>query len=154
MTNPVATGAETQQTTPTPPGAETPSGSTPPEDSKVFDETYVKGLRDEAAKHRREKKEAEERASEVAKRLLEARVATLGTDLADPTDLFAWVAPEGLIGEDGFPDDDSIQEAIGGLLEKKPHLRSREPRGDLDQGGRGENVETFSFNDWLRSAAG
>jgi hypothetical protein len=144
MPEEVATGAETPTT---PPPSE--EGTTP----KVFDEDYVKNLRDEAAKHRHEKKAADEKAQAAAQRLLEARVEALGTDLADPTDLFAWTASEALFDEDGLPDDDAIKTAIEGLLEKKPHLRTRDARGDIDQGGRGENVETFSFNDWIKSAA-
>lgn len=135
--------------TPAPEAATPESGEEP----KVFDEAYVKGLRDEAAKHRLEKKTAEEKAQAASQRLLEARVEALGTDLADPSDLFAWTASEALFDEEGLPDDERIQEAIEGLLEKKPHLRTRDARGDIDQGGRGENVETFSFNDWLKSAA-
>lgn len=131
-----------------------PAGSpSEPQEPKTYDEKYVKDLRDEAVKHRFDKKEAEAKAKEANKRLLDARVEALGQDMADPHDLFAWTAAEGLLGEDGFPDDEAIKAAIENLLTQKPHLRTRDARGDIDQGGRGENVETFSFNDWLRSAA-
>lgn len=122
---------------------EAPEGS---EDPKVFDESYVKGLRDEAAKHRREKKA-------LADRLLDSTITSTASDLADPADLLVYVDRAELVGEDGLPDPERIIAAQADLLGRKPHLRSREPRGDIDQGGRGAEVETFSFNDWLRAAA-
>jgi len=123
----------------------------PPEDTaeaeaKTFDEAYVKNLRDESAKHRREKKA-------LADRLLDTTVTSTAVDLADPADLLVYVDRAELVGEDGLPDADLILIAMNSLLEKKPHLRSRQPRGSIDQGGRGQEIETFSFNDWLKSAS-
>lgn len=123
------------------------SGPPSPEDNvKVFDEAYVGKLRDEAAKHRREKKA-------LADRLLDTTVKSSAVDLADPADLLVYVDRADLLDEDGLPDPEKIVEAQNSLLEKKPHLRTRDARGDIDQGGRGKPVESFSFNDWLRSAA-
>jgi hypothetical protein len=122
------------------------SADAPADAPKVFDEAYVAKLRDENSKHRRDKKA-------LVDRLLDSTVASAATDLADPADLLVYVNRADLLGEDGLPDPDLIAAAQEALLARKPHLRSRQARGDIDQGGRGQQVETFSFNDWLRSAA-
>lgn len=153
MTEQQATGAENPQPTP-PEGSTPPTGSgAPPEEPKTFDAEYVKSLRDEAAKHRNEKKASEEKAQALSQRLLDQMVKSSCTELADPGDLLAWVAKEDLLGEDGLPDEEKILAAQSDLLERKPHLRTRDARGDIDQGGRGGEVDSFSFNDWLKSHA-
>jgi hypothetical protein len=128
------------------PSVEPDAQSDASEEPKTFDEAYVSKLRDEAAKHRREKKA-------LADRLLDTTVAAAAADLADPADLLVYVDRADLLGEDGLPDTERIVAAQNDLLARKPHLRSRQPRGDIDQGGRGQEVESFSFNDWLKAAA-
>lgn len=118
----------------------------PPEESEVFDKAYVTKLREENSKRRREN-------NALADRLLEITVSSVGTELADPADLLVYVDRASLLDEDGLPDSELIAAAVEDLLERKPHLRSRGARGDIDQGGRGKEVESFSFNDWLKSAA-
>lgn len=126
------------------------SAQSAPEDhaevSKVFDEEYVGKLRDENAKHRREKKD-------LTNRLLDHIVNSVATDMADPADLLIYVKRDELVGEDGVPDPELVKAAQEDLLARKPHLRTRDARGDIDQGGRGRDVESFDFNNWLRSAA-
>ena len=135
-------------------GAVSDTTDAPPVDEQqTFDADYVKSLRDEAVKHRHEKKAADSRAQEALDRLLSARVEALGSDMADPSDLLAQVDKNSLFDEDGFPDDEAIKTAMADLLDRKPHLRTRDARGDIDQGGRGEQVDSFSFNDWLKNAA-
>lgn len=113
---------------------------------EVFDKAYVSKLREENSKHRRQN-------NALADRLLEITVNSVATELADPADLLTYVDRATLLDEDGLPDSELIAAAVEDLLERKPHLRSRGARGDIDQGGRGKEVESFSFNDWLKSAA-
>lgn len=114
----------TTDETPETPDAETPeTDETPPEDGDTFPREYVERLRRESAEHRTRAK----RADELAARVFRLEVAATGR-LADPDDL---------------PYDDALLEdpaaltaAIDALLSAKPHLASRRPRGEVDQGVR------------------
>lgn len=89
----------------------------------------VRRLRDEAATSR----VGSRRADTLAARLVESYAAATGL-LADPTDLRA--EPGDLVDDDGHPDPAKVREAVESLIEAKPHLASRTPRGDVDQGAR------------------
>ena len=105
---------------------------------------YVEELRGEAAGRRSALREAEERAERYGRELFAARIAATGR-LADPTDLTY---------DPAFLDD---QEALGAALDdlvaRKPHLASRRPTGDVDQGAR-ESAEGVSLAGLLRAGAG
>jgi hypothetical protein len=113
------------QPDPTTPDADvTPDPETPPEGDQ-FPRAYVEQLRRENAEARVKAK----RADDLAAKLHAARVAATGR-LADPSDL---PYEEALV-----EDDEALTAAIDALLATKPHLASRRPRGDVDQGVRGD----------------
>lgn len=103
---------------------ETPE--TPEEDSTqeqdTFPRAYVEKLRKENADHRA----AAKRADDLAAALWSAQVTASGR-LADPTDL---PLPDGVDPMDA----DAVETAVEELLERKPHLASRVPRGSAGQG--------------------
>ncbi|MDN4522618.1 hypothetical protein JN086_00025 [Mycolicibacterium austroafricanum] len=106
-----------------------PEGSDPESDPDVFPREVVEELRRENGKHR-------QRAQKVARRLHAELVRATGR-LADPTDLeFA---------EDHLDDPEALTAAIDELLDRKPHLASRRPMGDIGQGNRGSTSEPFSL---------
>lgn len=110
--------------TPAPDAAEeTPEIPEVPEDGDTFPREYVEKLRREAAESRTKAK----RADELAERVLRLEVAATGR-LADPADLPYDAAL--------LDDPAALKAAIDGLLQAKPHLASRRPRGDVDQGVR------------------
>ena len=83
----------------------------------------------------------------------DASVAQHATTLADPADLLAHVDAADLTDDDGTPDPEKITVATAALLAKKPHLASRKPAGDIDQGARGGAPESADFAVLLRKAA-
>lgn len=92
------------------------------DEPETFDRPYVEKLRREAAESRVKAK----RADDLAAALWTARVTATGR-LADPTDL--------VMPDDADPlDEDAIAAAVDDLLERKPHLASRKPRGDVGAG--------------------
>lgn len=92
------------------------------QESETFDRPYVEKLRREAAESRVKAK----RADDLAAALWTARVTATGR-LADPTDL--------VMPDDADPlDEDAVTAAVDDLLERKPHLASRKPRGDVGAG--------------------
>ncbi|UXA20930.1 hypothetical protein KXD98_20030 [Mycobacterium sp. SMC-4] len=106
-----------------------PEGSDSESDPDVFPREVVEELRRENGKHR-------QRAQKVARRLHTELVRATGR-LADPTDLeFA---------EDHLDDPEALTAAIDELLDRKPHLASRRPTGDIGQGNRGSTSEPFSL---------
>lgn len=111
---------------------EAPGEEQPEEKADTFDRTYVEKLRKEAADARVKAKGADA----LAEALWSARVSHTGR-LADPTDL---PMPE---GADPM-DEEAITTAIDALLERKPHLESRMPRGKI---GQGEGLGTGSGGD-------
>ncbi len=75
---------------------------------------------------------------------LEVKDAAQGI-LADPSDLMAHVAAADLVADDGEPDPEKMATAARASVERKPHLATRTPAGDVDQGVRGRPAETFDF---------
>ncbi len=95
----------------------------------VFPREVVEKLRRENGKHR-------QRAQQVAERLHTELVRATGR-LADPTDL--------TFSAEHLDDADSLTAAIDELLDRKPHLATRRPSGDVGQGQRGTSSEPFSL---------
>lgn len=104
----------------------------------TFPREYVEQLRRESAADRVRAK----RADDLAARLHAAQVAATGR-LADPRDL--------PFDEAHLDDQDALTAAIDALLADRPHLASRLPRGDVDQGARPAAPEPFSLGNLLRS---
>lgn len=94
-----------------------------PEQAETFPRAYVEQLRQESAGHRVRAQQADT----LAQRLHLALVTATGR-LADPTDL--------AYDEAHLAGADSVTAAVDELLGRKPHLASRRPRGDVDQGAR------------------
>lgn len=88
---------------------ETSESEDPPEKSEVGK------LRRESANYRTRLRESEQRADELARELVAARIRESGR-LADPTDL----DPDPALLEDG-----ALDAAIDDLIERKPHLKAR-----------------------------
>ncbi|MFQ1002542.1 hypothetical protein [Modestobacter sp. SSW1-42] len=95
---------------------------TPPE-GDTFPRAYVETLRRENADYRTRAK----RADDLSERVLRLEVAATGK-LADPADLPFDAAL--------VDDPAALAAAIDALVAAKPHLASRIPRGDVDQGVR------------------
>lgn len=95
---------------------ETDESEDPPEKSEVGK------LRRESANYRTRLRESEQRADELARELVAARIRESGR-LADPTDL----DPDPALLEDG-----ALDAAINDLIERKPHLKARS-FGDVGQ---------------------
>lgn len=98
----------------------------------TFPREYVEKLRDEAAKHRTARKEAEDRATAaeaavtgLQEQVFRFRVEQTGK-LADATDLVFDAAL--------LESDEALTGAIDELLASKPHLASRRVSGDAGQG--------------------
>lgn len=94
---------------------------TPEEEPETFPRSVVEKLRRENAGYREKAKKAEQWAHE----LHAARVASTGR-LADPSDL--------PFDESHLEDLPRLEAAIDELLQSKPHLASRKPRGEIGQG--------------------
>ncbi len=126
---------------------QTPDEGTTPNEAapEVFDRAYVQKLREEAAGHRVKAK----RTDALNARLATAHAALTGK-LADPTDL---PFTDDLLDDDGLVDEDKVRAAVDALLERKPHLASRRPTGDVGQGARPTEPE-FSLAGLLRAGAG
>lgn len=112
----------------------------PQEDGETFPREYVEKLRTEAADARIKAKRAED----YARRLQHALVGATGR-LADPTDL--------PFDEANVMDEEQLNAAIDSLLEAKPHLASRRPRGNIGQGPVSNGDGTVSLAGLLRSRA-
>lgn len=123
-----------------------PTGGTDEEpEGDTFPREYVEKLREENARYRTRAGKADE----ATARLLAATVkeATAGI-LTDPTDL-----PDGdYLDGDGWPDPDAITIAARDLVEAKPHLADRRPRGNIGQGASPDPGQA-SLADMLRSRA-
>ena len=92
------------------------------ESEEPAERSEVGKLRREAANYRTRLRESEQRADELARELVAARIRESGR-LADPTDL----DPDPALLEDG-----ALDAAIDDLLERKPHLKARS-FGDVGQ---------------------
>ena len=111
----------------------------PADDAETFTRTYVERLRRENQRYRDRAGEADT----LAQRLHTALVAATGK-LADPTDLEFDAAH--------LDDADTLAAAIDTLIERKPHLRSRRPFGDIGQGAT-RSDETVDLAGILRQRA-
>jgi len=111
----------------------TPDAEKPEAESATFDASYVRGLRSEAAAHRRKATEAGARLTAMEVELGELREARLHravsdanatrrARLADVSDLWTFTDTADLVGEDGAPDPERIEAAIAELVLRKPHL--------------------------------
>ena len=92
------------------------------ESEEPAERSEVGKLRRESANYRTRLRESEQRADELARELVAARIRESGR-LADPTDL----DPDPALLEDG-----ALDAAIDDLLERKPHLKARS-FGDVGQ---------------------
>jgi hypothetical protein len=98
----------------------------------TFPREVVEKLRQENGKYR----QRAQRADTLAERLHTELVRATGR-LADPSDL--------QFAEEHLDDPDALVAAVDELLERKPHLASRKPAGDIGQGPRGTASEPFSL---------
>lgn len=126
---PETPGDATEEPTPTETPGDAPDAADeqddPEDEAETFDRPYVERLRRENAEQRVRAR----RADDLAAALWSARVAATGR-LADPTDL--------TMPDDADPlDAEAVTTAIDELLERKPHLASRRPTGDVGQGAGG-----------------
>ncbi|WP_299051584.1 hypothetical protein [uncultured Nocardioides sp.] len=137
------TGGPEGQDEPTEPGEgeQEPQGDT-------FPRSYVEKIRKESQNYRDRAKRGETALSRLT--VSTVREATSGI-LVDPTDLT--YDEESMSDEDGFPDPEKIKEAAEALIERKPHLAPRRPRGDIGQGNQGGG-DDFSLASLLRQSAG
>lgn len=113
-------GLRTVETPETAPDA-SEAQEAPQDAQETFPRAYVERLRQEAAEARTRAKKADE----YARELFTARVAATGR-LADPTDL--------PFDAGHLDSPDALNAAIDALLDAKPHLASRVPRGNVGQG--------------------
>jgi hypothetical protein len=100
--------------------AEEPAATTA-DDAETFPRSYVEELRHENGRYRQRAQQADE----LAQRLHTELVRATGK-LADPTDL--------PFDEEHLDDPEALAAAVDDLLDKKPHLGSRRPSGDIGQG--------------------
>lgn len=150
--SPTSPSPSTEPSTETAPSEPTSEQQAPPEQpAEVMPDATpddlraeVRRLRDEAGEHRVKGR----RADALATRLVEAYAAATGL-LADPSDLRFDPA---LLDDDGLPDPAKVRAAVDGLLASKPHLASRTPRGDVDQGAR-DDAADISLTGLLRAGA-
>lgn len=127
----------------TPPSS---GGTTPEEQRQTFDREYVEQLRRENATQRVKGK----RADSLAARLVTSYADATGR-LADASDL---PYSDDLLDDDGLVDRAKVEAAVAELLERKPHLASRRPSGDVGQGARPAEAEQVSLAGLLRAGAG
>lgn len=109
------------------------------EEPDTFPREYVEKLRDENAKYR----QRAQKVDDYAQRLHGALVAATGA-LQDADDL--------PYDESHLDDPEALQSAIQELLEKKPHLGSRKPSGNIGQGV-SQTTDTIDLAAMLRSRA-
>ena len=111
------------ETNPAPeePTVEEPVEEPTDEEQDTFPREYVEKLRDENAKYR----QRAQKADDLAHRLHNALTEATGR-LQDASDL--------PYDESHLDDPEALQRAIQELLEKKPHLGSRKPAGNIGQG--------------------
>lgn len=106
---------------------------------ETFTRTYVEKIRRESARYR----ERAQQADTLAQRLHVALVAATGK-LADPTDLD--------FVDEHLEDPEALTAAIEELVERKPHLASRRPTGEIGQGTMSSGT-TVNLAGLLRSRA-
>lgn len=107
---------------------------------ETFPLEYVQKLRQEAADARVKAK----RVDDLAQRLHIALVTATGR-LADPSDL--------PYDEAQLEDADALTATIDALLERKPHLAARKPRGNVGQGETSVGSPVVDLGSLLRMRA-
>ena len=120
----------------------------PIEDGQTFDANYVRRLREEAAEHRRARREAEAQVETLTAEITEMRVVEddravterLADVLADPDDLWSFVDRTEVTNEDGRVDLDAVEQRARDLTEQKRHLAKPARPVSADQGIRGQHV--------------
>lgn len=115
----------------------TPDSSDSESDQETFPRKVVEDLRQENGRYRQRAQQADA----YAQRLHTELVRATGR-LADPTDL--------PYDEDHLADPDKMVAAVADLLDRKPHLASRKPSGDIGQGGRGSGDAPLGLLDLLK----
>ncbi len=135
------TETETTETETTAPAADTSTSTE--QEPETFPKAYVERLREESAAYRVKAR----RADELAARLVTALAAGTGK-LADARDL---PYGEHLLDDDGVPAFDKVADAIDVLIRERPHLASRRPTGQVEQGVR-EDEQGVSLLGLLRGA--
>lgn len=115
------------------------------QEPETFDRAYVERLREEAAAYRVRAK----RADDLTHRLVTALAAGTGK-LADARDL---PYGEHLLNDDGVPELEKVTDAIDVLIRERPHLASRRPTGNVQQGVR-EDEGRVSLVGLLRGGGG
>lgn len=113
---------------------------TPEEEPDTFPRSYVEELRQENGKYR----QRAQRADDLAHRLHTSLVAATGR-LQDPDDLE--------FNEDHLDDPEALKAAVDALLQARPHLAARRPRGDVGQGITSAPTDTVDLAGILRSRA-
>lgn len=108
------------------------------ENTRLKDE--VARLKDENAKRR-----IDSQATEDLRHRLHVELVRATGRLADPSDL-PYTA-------DHLTDSDALNSAVDQLLESKPHLRARTPKGDVGQGNRGQSEQPTTWLDILKNFA-
>jgi hypothetical protein len=98
----------------------------------TFPREVVERLRQQNGRYRQRAQQADS----YAHRLHTELVRATGR-LADPTDLE--------YADEHLDDPDTLTAAIDDLLDRKPHLASRRPTGDIGQGQRGAVSAPFSL---------
>lgn len=109
--------------------SDTQDGAVEPES---FPKEYVEKLRAEAAENRVKAK----RADEYAQRLHTALTAATGR-LQDPSDL--------PFDQNHLDDPEALETAITELLDRKPHLATRKPAGNIGQGITGDTDSSVNL---------
>ncbi|GFG94279.1 hypothetical protein [Mycobacterium timonense] len=144
---PEVTPDETAEDTATAEGTATEDPGAAEDTAVITDaDRALRKLRKENAGLRERAKAAEARAARtdsLAARLHTAQVAATGK-LADPAD-FPYNPDADLLD-----DSEAFHQAIDELLEAKPHLKSRVPKGDVGQGNRGTTHEPVNFHNVLK----
>lgn len=102
------------------------------EQPDTFPREVVEELRKENGRYRQRAKQADT----LAQRLHVELVRATGR-LADPDDL--------PFDEGHLDDPQALAAALDDLLDRKPHLATRKPSGDIGQGQRGTTSEPFSL---------
>ncbi len=107
-----------------------PAGSRDPnpapeaaDEPETFPREYVERLRRENA----EARVGAKRSEALAARLVAALAAQTGR-LADASDL---PYSDDLLDDEGLPDGEKVRAAVADLIERKPHLASTRPVGDV-----------------------
>lgn len=122
------------------PDAEDHAPEATEEEPDTFPRSYVEELRQENGKYR----QRAQRADDLAHRLHKSLVASTGR-LQDPEDLE--------FNEDHLDDPEALTAAVDDLLQAKPHLAPRRPRGDVGQGITSAPTDTVDLAGILRSRA-